>query len=165
MVARHSHRKVATPHRLKRMKQFLRRIRRSVGKGLGFCSAASGRWCGWTEVAHVFPLRSNPSVCVIETAADSQIKWEKPATTSAPVPQVQAGVDKSRKGHLFRAPPKKAALLTSGIWHQRRQITELGGMASDHGAPIVDLSASTAGDCRTHAAAASARDRAVAEHA
>jgi hypothetical protein len=34
-----------------------------------------------------------------------------------PVPQIQADTDKSRKDRLFRATPKKAALLTWGIWH------------------------------------------------
>jgi hypothetical protein len=56
MIARHSHRKVTTPHRLKRVKQVLRWVGLSVAKGFGFCSAASGRWRGRAEIAHEFPL-------------------------------------------------------------------------------------------------------------
>jgi hypothetical protein len=82
MIAHHSHGKIATSHRLKRVKQVLRRVRLSVGKRFGFCPAASGRWRGWAEIAHEIPPWGKPlefERFAIETAADSQIKWKQPA--------------------------------------------------------------------------------------
>jgi hypothetical protein len=54
MVARHSHREITAPHRLKRVKQFLRRVALSVRVWFDF-GASPGRWGGGIEITHGVP--------------------------------------------------------------------------------------------------------------
>jgi hypothetical protein len=56
MVAGHSHREVPAPHRLQRVKQFLRRIGLAVGVRFAFGATTSGR-SGGAEITHEIPLK------------------------------------------------------------------------------------------------------------
>jgi hypothetical protein len=54
MIAGHSHREVTASHRLQRLKQFLRRVRFSIGVWFGF-GAAPGRWRNRADITHGIP--------------------------------------------------------------------------------------------------------------